>query len=190
MLYTKYVPLAPSALTYAQIEEIAQKTRSQWADVNEYLSASAIAHYYGGKIDYQSYDSKRNTVHVHFKGVINGKHAFDVCTSSFYTLKRDLLNSVQAVGYLLLHYLPIAGDDPEIGMQVRYITEMTTEDEKRASAQSLRFACAFLMPKNEFIDSWNSDGLAGCLKKFPVPEQYVKSRAKSLGLSADLLEGV
>jgi len=92
-----------------------------------------------------------------------------------YTIARDL-------GHLFLHYPGVKSRNPDARMVAKQWIAKPDADERRAAWEAHWFAAAFLMPREAFMDTYQSRGARDAALAFGVSVQTADLRAKSLGL--------
>lgn len=129
----------------------------------------------GGRIilnDFWDNETKTGSLEV------SGLRDFDIFIPSHTTDERDRFTIAHELGHYILHYLPNA--DPRHDSKFRIGRYGDSAIEREANL----FASAFLMPEQQFKDSYSNLGgdLSAVAKDFRVSEVAAQVRAKMLGL--------
>ena len=112
-----------------------------------------------------------------------GTEEFTVYSGCLAGRSSSRLIAATALGHHLLHFPAIAEAHPGDGMQV-----VTKSDHPLAPCEAARreatiFARAFLMPEDLFRSAFDAGGVDLCIQRLQMKRNWVKSRARELGLA-------
>jgi Zn-dependent peptidase ImmA (M78 family) len=165
--------IEPTRLPSEKIQSIAEEAAKAFSYTNDF-SIERVVEELGGRIflnDFWEDTAKTGSL------LVSGLRNFEIFVPSHTTHERDRFTIAHELGHYILHYLPNV--DPRVpSFRIDRYGDSAVETEANV------FAYAFLMPKNQFIDTYRETkgDVTAIAAKFGVSEVVARVRARMLGL--------
>lgn len=165
---------APKASIQKFAEDVAKKLEFRFANNIE----SVVARLGGEIVVGSSGDGDQVSGSIIAKAIDD----FTIFVSPLTSLKRDKFTIAHEIGHLLIHLNAIKKADPDAQMRATRWVDEDNPQQQRAEWEANWFAASFLMPTDDFTDTYNENGLEETSLIFGLSESTIKIRAGSLGL--------
>ena len=173
----KYLSPVPLRIGRTEICSRGEQAREKFGLVNGF-EQRAIVLDLGGKIVDVNPCHEEQTDPL----TVNPDDSFMIGLSTLCLGLRRNFAIAREIGHVMLHWPNMKKSNPEYGMRITRQFDKKNNDLVQATQEANWFACAFLMPEQEFREAY-SRGIAS--EKFAVADDEVEKWARSLNIPAN-----